>query len=259
MSDLLQVISDLTEFEVLTLLLTEEEESADFIEIQVKERGTNSSALLPSLKKCHRIIDDIDLDGEIFVPVHDEFDDLIEYLDSNYSIKSKWLKSPEFLRQKDSEKVSEALDSIIRSLIGYSNNLRFIPDLDKSDKKYSQLIKSLNKSSKDDFQEAMKAYRFGLTTASLMLFCRVAEKMASSYYEKYTKNNSKDKSWDLMRQEINNKQHQEDNVKWAVLNLFGFLKEKRNVAQHPGERFDERDCENIIHILDEFEKEISRH
>jgi len=227
LSDLLQVACDLTELYELITLMRDDENVREAFDVQVKGRGEDL-VLLPTLKKCHDIIDDIDVEGKIFVSLHDEFDDCVNYLDENYSIKSKWLKDPENLRDEDLEKIADYLDNIIRSLVGYADNLAFIPNL-KEDKSISRLVKSLDKSTKDDLQEAMKAYGSGLTTAAFMLFCRVAEKMAGTYYENFTKNKSKDKSWDFMRGEINSKQHQENNVKWSILNLFGFFHSSRGV------------------------------
>jgi len=42
----------------------------------------------------------VDVDGTISDPIHDEFDDCIEYLEKSYSVKSRWLKLQENLRKK---------------------------------------------------------------------------------------------------------------------------------------------------------------
>jgi len=257
-SDLLQVACDLTELYELITLMKDNEKVREEFEVQVKGKGKDL-VLLPTLKKCHAILDDFDPEGEIFVPIHDEFDDCVTYLDENYSIKSKVWKQPETLRDEDLEKLSDWLDSIIRTLVGYSDNLTDSPSVAKGLRKISKLAKDLDKKTKADLKEAMEALEFGLTTAAFMLFCRVGETLARTYYEKITNNNSKDKIWNDMYKEIKDKQYRENNVNYTVLDLFGFLKQKRNKALHPGERFDEDDCEKLLHYIDDFHKEISKH
>lgn len=259
LSELLLVVNDLTEYYDLINFMDEYQEVRAAVDgIQVKGKG-RSSALLPTLKKYHDIIDNFDSEGEFFPSIHDDFNECIEYLDGNYSIKSRWLKEPEHLRQEDFEKISNYLDNIVRSLIGYSDKLMDtstnITGLAKISKR---LVKDMDKKTKDDLKEAIDSLEFGLTTGSFMLFCRVAEKMAKSYYEKFTKNSSKDKTWNNMFKEIKNKQEEGKNVQRSVLALFDFLREKRNLAQHPGVRFGEEDCEKIFHYIDDFYLEISK-
>ena len=96
-SDLLQVACDLTELNVMITLMNEDEDVRDALDIQVKGKG-DDPVLLPTLKRCHALIDDIDPDGEIFVPIHDEFDDCIDYLDEKYSVTSKFWKKKQYLK-----------------------------------------------------------------------------------------------------------------------------------------------------------------
>ena len=253
-SDLLQVVSDLSEILEYVYWLNESEDFRKDYGLQVKGRG-DSPVLFPTLKKCHAIIDEIDDEVDLFDPIHDEFNDLIEFLDENYSVKSKWLKKPEFLREEDFRKIIDSLDNLVRTLIGYSDDLKLASSKKKNSEKFSsKLVKNMDKKTKDDFKEAVKALELGLTTASYMLFCRVAESIARSYYEKFINHSSKNKNWDLMYTEIKNKQHEEKNVQWTILDLFVFLKGRRNEALHPGKRFNKDDCVKIFHNLDEFHK-----
>ena len=72
----------------------------------------------------------------------------------------------------------------------------------------------------------MNAMDSDLTTASFMLLCRVGEQMARTHYEKFTKNNAEDKNWNTLYKEIKDKQPQDGNVNYTILDLFGFLKQK---------------------------------
>jgi len=256
-SDLLQVACDLTELLELITLMNEYKEVEEVIEVQVKGKGEDL-VLLPTLKRCHEIIYDFDVEGKIFGPIHDEFDDCINYLDDNYSIRSKVWKVPENLRGEDLEKISGYLENIIRSLVGHVDNIADSPLDAKTKKKFLKLIKGMSKTARHDLKEAMEALDFGLTTASFMLLCRVGEQMARTHYEKFTKNSAEEKNWDTLYKGIKDKQYQEGNVNYTILDLFGFLKQKRNKALHPGTRFDEDDCEKLLHYLDDFQKEISK-
>ena len=252
-SDLVQVVYELTSLYEMITLMEENEEIENHLDLQVKGKG-EGLILLPTLKRCHKMIDMIDPDGDIFVPIHDDFDDCVEYLDKNYSIKSKWLKSPENLRKEDFSKISDDLDRIIRTLIGYSKEIIIIPYKPKKHGKNSdKIVNGMDKKTREDYAEALKCLDFGLTTASFMLLCRVAEKMATTYYEKLTQKNSKNKKWNEMYNEI-----KEKNIHRSVIALFDFLRTKRNKAQHPGERFDSIESEKILHYLDDFQKEISK-
>ena len=257
-SDLALVVYELTNFHNLITLAKETEENGTPITLQVKGKG-QEFVLLPTLKRCHKIIDKIDPNGDIFEPIHDDFDDCVEYLNKNYSIKSKWLKLPESLRKNDFDKISNSLDRMIRTLIGYSEEMEIIPLKSKElGKKLNGITKDVDKKTRDDFNEALKCLNFGFTTASFMLLCRVAEKMAIIYYTKFTQKNSKNKNWNNMYKEIKEKQEEEKNIHRPILALFDFLRTKRNKAQHPGERFDSEESEKLIHYLDDFQKEISK-
>ena len=145
-SNLVQVTSELTSLYELISLMEESDEIQNNVELQVKGKG-DGLILLPTLKRCHKLIDEIDSDGDIFVPIHDDFDDCIEYLDKNYSIKSKWIKLPETLREKDFKKISGDLDRMIRTLIGYSRDLSLV-SLKTKNKKSTKIVKGLDKKPK---------------------------------------------------------------------------------------------------------------
>lgn len=256
-SDLLQVVYELTDVYTAIIILGLHPDIEKNIAQQVKGKG-NGLILLPTLKRCHKIIDEIDTQGDLFGPLHDDFTDCIEYLDQNYSIKSKWYKTPENLRKEDFDKISDYLDRMICTLIGYSKGIIFIPS--KTQKKHSnKIVKDLDKKTRDDYNESLKCFDFGATTASYMLLCRVAEKMATNYYEKFIQKISKNKNWGNMYYEIKEKQEREKNIHKPILILFDFLRTKRNKAQHPGKRFDSEDCQIILHYLDDFQKEILKH
>ena len=175
-----------------------------------------------------------------------------------FSLRLDCRLHPETLREKDFDKILGYLDRMIRIMIGYSERLTIINSNIKGFSTISKnFAKNLDKKSREDFKEALDALELGLTTASFMLFCRVAEKMASSYYEIFTQNSSKGKKWNDMLIEIKNKHEMEHNVRRPVLALFDFLREKRNIAQHPGERFDDKECQKILNYLEDFQKEIS--
>ena len=255
-SDLIEIGCDLSEFLILLTLLKDDQVGENFT-VQVKGRLAGVPVLLPTLKKCHKKIDDIDVDGDMFGSIHDDMNECIDYLEENYSTKSKWLKTPEDLREEDFERIADFLDRMIRTLVENATELKIIYSK-KPTKIPHQLTKKMDKKTKDDLKEAISAKNFGLTTASFMLLCKVSEKLACSYYEKFTKNDSKDKSLHQMLGEIKSKQHDDNKVQWPILDLFGFLKEKRNKAQHPGERFNDNDCEKMLHYLDDFQKETSQ-
>ena len=256
-SSLVEVGCDLQQLLELVSMAQESDEIKNQINIQVKGKG-DDPVILPTLKKCHKKIDLIDPDGDIFGPIHDEFNECIEYLDKNYSVKSRWLKLPESLREKDFEKISDNLDRILRTLLGYSENLTIMAINGNAQEKISKnVIKNMDKKTKDDYSEAIHALNFGLTTASYMMLCRVAEKLATSYYEKFMHAKFTGKRWNEMYFEIK-KKHESTKTKRSVLALYDFLREKRNEALHPGKRFTGKDCQKILHYLEDFQTEISK-
>ena len=121
-SDLMGVVCDLQELFDYIDLMKSDSKIEEVLEMQVKGRGEHP-VLLPILKKCHRIIDENDSNFDIFEPLHDEMNSCIEYLEKNYSTKSRILKRPETLRTKDYDKMLEHIGRIIDILVGYSDKL----------------------------------------------------------------------------------------------------------------------------------------
>jgi uncharacterized protein (TIGR02391 family) len=129
-SDIVQVACELQELYDYISLMKRDSKIREVLTLQVKGIG-EKPVLLPTLKRCHKIIDEIDSHGDIFDPIHDEINECIDYLDKNYSTKSKILKLPETLRIKDFDKILDYLDRMIRILIGYSDKLIFTNSMTK--------------------------------------------------------------------------------------------------------------------------------
>jgi len=255
--ELIEITMDLTEvFELLTLM--KDENTKDGIVLQVKGRLKDEHVLFPLIKRCHEVIDDIDSEGKIFGSLHDEMNECVDYLNKNYSIKSKWLGVPEDLREEDFQTVYGYLDRILRILLEKCEKLKItLTNNEEKIKIPKNLAKGMDKKTKSDLKEAQKAFEVGVTTGSYMLISRVAEQLGCLYYEKILKNSSKDKTWHEMLLVIKNEHAPKRQNR--IINLFGFLKDCRNEAQHPGKQFNKKDCETLLRYIDDFKKESSKY
>jgi hypothetical protein len=113
-------------------------------------------------------------------------------------------------------------------------------------------LKILDKSAKADLDEGFELIQSGHTTSAYMIFMRVAEFLVQQYYKKitgyYPKND--DAAWGQMLFSLQNDYKSKIDKNFA--NLLYYLKDRRNEAQHPGKRFDEKDCNKLITYLTEY-------
>ena len=110
----------------------------------------------------------------------------------------------------------------------------------------------LDKSAKGDLDAGLTLLQSGHTTAAYMILMRVAEFLVQQYYKKITGTLPKDidSAWGQMLFSLQSEY--KSKIDKTFQNLLYFLKDKRNEAQHPGKRFDEKDCNKLIIYLTEF-------
>lgn len=190
--------------------------------------------------------------------ITEKIEDWLEYLNENYSVKSKWLKDPVPLRDNDVKRLLKDLKKFEEKLAEIFENSTIILPSNKKQLITTTLTKKLDKSSKEDLKEGIKAMNLGLTTAAYMLFFRVAENQVKTYYTKITgtKPIGEKSNWGNMLHVLLNKYR--STINKNLTNLLYYLKDKRNEAQHPGKRFKQNDCEKILHYLSDLIKEISK-
>jgi len=113
-------------------------------------------------------------------------------------------------------------------------------------------LKILDKSAKADLEEGLTLLHLGHTTASYMILMRVAEFFVLQYYKKITGVIPKDsdRAWGSMLASLQTDYKSKIDKNFA--NLLYYLKDKRNEAQHPGKRFNEKDCNKLITYLTEY-------
>ena len=190
--------------------------------------------------------------------ITEKIEDWLEYLNENYSVKSKWLKDPVPLRDNDVKRLLKDLKKFEEKLAEIFENSTIILPSNKKQLITTTLTKKLDKSSKEDLKEGIKAMNLGLTTAAYMLFFRVAENQVKTYYTKITgtKPIGEKSNWGNMLHVLLNEYR--STINKNLTNLLYYLKDKRNEAQHPGKRFKQNDCEKILHYLSDLIKEISK-
>jgi len=224
----------------------------------VKKAGDRFS-LIAILKRIKKSIDSLNKNTELKLDIISEkLEDWIKYLDEHYSSKSKWLKEPEALRENDLKRLSKDIEKFGDKLFEILENSTIILPSTKKPQITSNQTKTLDKSSKADLKEGIKAMNLGLTTAAYMLFFRVAESQVKSYYTKITNTEpiEEKSNWGNMLHVL--LVEHRSKVNKNLTNLLYYLKDKRNEAQHPGKRFKQNDCEKILYYLSDLLKEISK-
>ncbi len=223
----------------------------DHYGIQVKGRSSKDTGLtiLPTLKKIQKSINDLFSNNNSKIQsVNEELNEWIDYFNKEYSMKSKFWKLPEELREDDVQSFQNDLKRWLEKLYVVSKAYE-ISINDKSQKIDPILIKNLKTNSKSDLKDAVKCMDLRLYTPAYMLFLRVAEEEVKAFYKKITGHNPQgiDAAWGNMLKELTD--NYRGKFSREVMNIFYNLKDKRNESQHPGSRFTKSDCDEIIHYL----------
>jgi len=243
MINLLVTLSNLIEF----LGMDKDEK----FEIQVKGKVSKNEhmSILPSLKKIKENINDLFSNNNSKIELINEgIDEWIKIFEKEYSIKSRFWKLPETLREGDIKPFQDDLISWIKLLHKVSES-QIIPANIEPTKINPILTKDLKRNSKADIKDAMKCMDLRLYTPAYMLFLRVAEEEVKSYYTKITGSlpTGTDAAWGNMLHEL--AENHKKIIGREIINILFNLKTKRNEAQHPGKRFTKDDCEEIIPYL----------
>tara|TARA_B110000467_G_C18309818_1_gene477269 strand:- start:616 stop:1464 length:849 start_codon:yes stop_codon:yes gene_type:complete len=178
----------------------------------------------------------------------------VKYLSDKYPLEKRFVNK-NALQEDDRNQLLEGLDDDLDSLgdMLYDNteiilNLESKQSLDVDKKS----LKILDKSAKADLEDGFTLLQLGHTTSSYMIFMRVAEFLVQQYYKKitgyYPKND--DAAWGQMLHSLQDEY--KSKIDKNFTNLLYYLKDKRNEAQHPGKRFDEKDCNKLIMYLTEY-------
>ena len=178
----------------------------------------------------------------------------IEMLSEEYPKKTRTGKDVIDLFEKDRVHLIEIfldMQEELNSRVEYSEiilNLNPKQNLDVDKKS----LKILDKSAKEDLEEGLALLQLGHTTSAYMIFMRVAEFLVQQYYKKITGHYPKndDAAWGQMLFSLQNDYKSKIDKNFA--NLLYYLKDKRNEAQHPGKRFNEKDCNKLITYLTEY-------
>ena len=178
----------------------------------------------------------------------------VKNLSKNYPRKKRFVNKND-LEDHEREELLDSLAGYLDDLgeLLYENteiilNLEPKQNLDVNKKS----LKILDKSAKGDLEEGLTLLHSGHTTAAYMILMRVAEFLVQQYYKKITGTLPKDidSAWGQMLFSLQSEY--KSKIDKTFQNLLYFLKDKRNEAQHPGKRFDEKDCNKLITYLTEF-------
>ncbi len=196
----------------------------------------------PSLKKNETISNLVDMCY-----------DAKKYLSKEYP-KKKRFGNKNNLINEDRKVLIDDLEACIEDLIDRVKDTKVILNLEPKqnldvDKKS---LKILDKSAKADLEEGLTLLQLGHTTAAYMILIRVAEFFVLQYYKKITGIMPKDsdRAWGSMLASLHIDYKSKLDKNFA--NLLHYLKDRRNEAQHPGKRFNEKDCNKLITYLTEY-------
>jgi len=178
----------------------------------------------------------------------------VKNLSKNYPRKKRFVNKND-LEDHEREELLDSLAGYLDDLgeLLYENteiilNLEPKQNLDVNKKS----LKILDKSAKGDLDEGLTLLHSGHTTAAYMILMRVAEFFVLQYYKKitgyYPKNDAA--AWGRMLFSLQSEYKSKIDANFA--NLLYYLKDRRNEAQHPGKRFDEKDCNKLIMYLTEY-------
>jgi len=253
-----ELITCYSETQALLTALDMAAASENTINLSVKMPG-RTLTIFSILKKIKKSIDSLNKYSDLNLNNSAEkIYDWIEYLNENYSSKKKWYKEKRGIQENDLKRLLKDVEKIENKLFEIFEKSIIILPSSKKQQIISNQTKTLDKSSKDDLKEGIKAMNLGLTTAAYMLFFRVAESQVKSFYTKITgtKPVGEKSNWGNMMHVLQTEYFSK--LKNNQRNLLYYLKDKRNEAQHPGKRFKQNDCEKILHYLSDLIKEISK-
>lgn len=115
------------------------------------------------------------------------------------------------------------------------------------------LLRNLDRDEEEDLHEGFECLKSSLPTAAAMMFYRVTERELRKYYRSAT-GKEPSRSWkqnvDALRER--------DGVNKSIVKDFDFLKDKRNLAEHPDKRFTQEEAEEIMSHLSALLNEIYR-
>ena len=257
LSKLFELINDLsvlsTSVEFVTII------NRGDIDLQVKSKGRGKS-LINELKKIQKNLIGIFPESNSQINFIEEgINDWIEHFDEEYSIKSKILKIPENIREKDAQKFLKDIEKWLDRLYAVCESEYTLDKTSKSKKIPPLLIKDLKSNTKKDLSDALKCMDDGLYTPAYMLLLRVAEEEVKIFYEKITGTKpptGRDSAWGSLLNKLAVEHKKKFNRE--ITNILFNLLPKRNEAQHPGKRFKKDDCEEIYNYLLVLKKEISK-
>lgn len=103
--------------------------------------------------------------------------------------------------------------------------------------------KNLTSYAKNDFQDAAKCLLIGASTPATMIMLRATEEVVRQYYKSKTGKNATEEVWGTLTDEL----EKIPNINKDLISHLDYIrKTRRNLAQHPGEIFSQREAERIF-------------
>lgn len=117
-----------------------------------------------------------------------------------------------------------------------------------------KLSKMVGSQGPNDLNDAYLCLGHGLATPAVMIMNRVGELMVRKFYKKLMKQDPPTKAtWWTLEKELKKKLGEND----PIVALLQYRRGKRNMAQHPGARFNQKEAEQIFFNIKELIEEIN--
>lgn len=108
-----------------------------------------------------------------------------------------------------------------------------------------EVVNRLSEGAKKDLEDAVKCLYHGIATPAVMVSLRSSEDVVRRYYSFKTGQGWESISWDGMLKELSKL----EGVKQTLLGNLDYIREKRNLADHPGKVFNAMEAEEIFNIV----------
>ncbi len=187
--------------------------------------------------------------------ISEEIEQWIKKFDEEYELESKE-KTKMFITLEDATKLEKQSSTWYETITNeFKEPSTELIDLDKLGIEVNKLSKMVGPIARKDLSDAYGCIGNGLPTPAVMIMNRVGEHMVKKFYKKIMKKEPPENSnWgDLeaaLKKELGEKDH--------LIGLLQFRRNKRNTAQHPGERYTQKQSELAFFQIQELIEEIHR-
>jgi len=169
----------------------------------------------------------------------------IAYLDKRYVEQAPLIgRGVATLEDNDARRLSEEASKWVSSIISpYSDPGTVLIKEESLDVILPDgLLSRIDQSAREDVRDALSYILHLLPTPAAMISLRVAEYLLRQYYSKVTGKSATGRNWSSVLSEL----EQGRLLKKSLIGYLGYLRDKRNEADHPEKRFDQEESERIF-------------